>query len=375
MKKHIWYNCCDVAFVLVLISVLFSDYQSYLMGTICRFCGLLLFLSAKFVCATLYGENLFLTTLHSLGWTFVVLSIQLRCSKETTIGVFSLSILGIAIVLFSRYFIYKNHPRVAPIWIKITVALLILVRLGLPLATLLSASMKHGHTGESPFEHHYRIDRITKETSFAPINENAPLIYISYNKALYLMPDTTTYEWALIGEFQYIGQTPDNKSTQYEMWECVSIDNPDTLYKLSTDEDSTVCLSYYEKEDIKWSAVLSRVDTLICSVQTSTIFSSPTPDWFAEKTFNGDTKYLSFGDVKNQGTITFSWREDSPACMLVEEEYFTSTTVKKRDYTLYPNENGEFVLPVEALTDDENQYAIYRIPYEEGEYVFGVRYS
>ncbi len=287
-------------------------------------------------------------------------------------AIYCIFAVGMVISLIARHDTYKDTPKVSPMWVRIIIILLVFLNFVAPLAKSCSLFESQRYRGDSPFEHHYKIERVNSPTGSEMSQENIPLVYLNFDQMLYLMPDTTTYEWALIGKCEYRKQS---EETQRALWICESTDKDRLVYELSADEDGMFWLTCVAEGNVQWTGALKRVDTLICSVSTSAALSAPVPDWFPENAFNGDHQYISFGDIQDKGSITFTWRNDSPDAMSVIEEYFSSNGCEKQIYELTPNKRGEFVLELNTRYEDKNQYAFYRIPFSNGEYIVGVYYS
>ena len=61
--------------------------------------------------------------------------------------------------------------------------------------------------------------------------------------------------------------------------------------------------------------------------------------------------------------------------LTLTEEYHHDGTVETQTYTLPRNQNGSFSLEVATRYEEPEQYALYRIPFEGGEYRFTLTFG
>lgn len=96
-------------------------------------------------------------------------------------------------------------------------------------------------------------------------------------------------------------------------------------------------------------------------------------DWFLEGTYPGDLSLLSSATVYSNGTVGFTPEEESISALTVYEAYYTDGNAKYQEYVLQ-KESG-FHLSLTARYQTGEQYGLYRIPFENGEYIFYITYQ
>lgn len=354
MKKKTIYAINDLAFILVILSTLMDDFVGIYMGHAFRFAGMILYLVACFA-EMRDGGNFKVWGLRALGFCIIVAVAQVSFTVGMTWPLAFLRLAGMVILLYG----VKDETRLPVYLIILIMAVPVFGRVIPMLAGL--AGPTFSSIEENPFEHRYRLTEVVSDSGMT--DESVGQVYLESDQSLYLMLDSETYDETLMGKLEEVKQDTGT------MWECVCEDG--MTYRL-TEEGGGFRLACLENGREKWSGALDRVDTLICAVNTIGVSGTMTPDWFIGDTFNGEIKYLSFGDIKNKGTMGFTWRENPPEEMTVVEEYYSDEGVKTQEYKLQPNENGGFSMDLETQGTGKDQYAIYHIPYAGGEYVLGV---
>lgn len=222
----------------------------------------------------------------------------------------------------------------------------------------------------SPFGHTYRVEEVLYGDEDP---EDAPMIDLDSSNQLYIM-DPQTRETANLGEMIHVELAEGNQqATTKGIWQLVPEEDGSLLYKVTVEADDSVTLSCQKNEQLQWKYRLSRVDTIKCSISSAGSYTFFTPRWFAEGTFS-DHSNLEYMDILQSGTVGFTpeWPVD---VLTIYEEYYTDGAVEYEEHTLIPNEKGALKLELRPRYDSGEQYAIYRIPYEDGEYVFRVNYS
>lgn len=354
MKKKTIYAINDLAFILVILSTLMDDFVDIWLGHVFRFAGMILYLVACFA-EMRDGGDFKVWGLRALGFCIIVAVAQVSFTTGMTWPLAFLRLAGMVILLYA----VKDETRL-PVYLIILVTVLPIFGRVIPMLAGL-AGPTFSSMEENPFEHRYRLTEVVSDSGMT--DESVGQVYLESDQSLYLMLDSETYDETLMGKLEEVKQDTGT------MWECVCEDG--MTYRL-TEEGGGFRLACHENGQQIWAGTLERVDTLVCFVNTVTMSDTPVPDWFIGDTFNGDTKYLSFGEIKTKGTMGFTWREDPPEEMTVVEEYYSDEGVEIQEYKLQPNENGGFSMDLETRGTGKDQYAIYHIPYAGGEYVLGV---
>lgn len=220
-----------------------------------------------------------------------------------------------------------------------------------------------------PFGHMYRVsETILPEASSAALDKQI-LVNLDGFHTLWIMEDTTTYDFEKLGELKEIELHEDD--AQKGLWSLTSDDNS-LRYELTVEEDDSIILSQINADQICWSYKLSRVDMVSVNVSAFGTREALEVDWYFAGTFLGDLSQLSSGTIQGQGKIGFSIEDEHVDQITLVEEYYTDGNM---EYTEYPLSKEEgFSISAKTRYDSADQYAIYRIPYDNGEYIFYIRY-
>lgn len=221
-----------------------------------------------------------------------------------------------------------------------------------------------------PFAHTYRIEEVLHSSDPALLPEETTLIEISAFGDLWIMEDLTTYEFQDVGQFKKSDLAEDDP--RKGLWTTVQVEGSDIQYQLSVEADDSVRLMCMEAEQVQWAYKLSRVDTITANVATTGERSHMEIDWYFADTFPGDLQQLSSGKIYNKGTLGFYVEDERITSLTVFEEYYTDGNVEYKEYTL--NREDGFNISVNTRYETGKQYAIYRIPFENGEYLFSINY-
>jgi len=221
-----------------------------------------------------------------------------------------------------------------------------------------------------PFGHMYRVSEMTFPDKSAANPDQMILVNLSSFHNLLIMENTTTYDFENLGELKE--KQLEEGDARKGLW-LLTYDDKPLRYELTVEEDDSVVLSQRNAEQVSWSYKLSRVDGLSVNVSAFGKREFLEIDWYFADTFPGDLTQLSSGTIPGKGTIGFSVEDDTVDKITLVEEYYTDGNVEYAEYQLTREEG--FAISVKTRYDAGVQYAIYRIPYDGGEYVFYVKYT
>lgn len=226
-------------------------------------------------------------------------------------------------------------------------------------AVLLSGCAAGAASDEELFNHTYRIDQMQ-------IPENAPQeqarqIRLDEAKNLWIMDDLTTFSFAKLGKFQ--------KQKDTDLWTLTAEDG--ACYELHREEHTPI-LTRRQDDAVCWTYTLAPVDGIGANLSSGGVRSFLEIDWFYADTFPGNLELLSAATIRGKGTLGLSVADPAIETLTLLEEYHTGETVETTAYTL-TKEDG-FALPLAARSTSDKQYALYRIPYETGEFLFYLVY-
>ena len=143
-------------------------------------------------------------------------------------------------------------------------------------------------------------------------------------------------------------------------------------YRLSWIDD-VLSLTMLAGEKIIWKYALEPVDTISINISSGAERSSLEIDWFYADTFAGDLSQLSMATIHGTGIMGIQVKDDAVEEILVHEEYYTDENISISEYSL--NRKDGFSLNFRRRYELGKQYAIYRIPYKNGEFVFYLEYT
>lgn len=238
-------------------------------------------------------------------------------------------------------------------------------------AVFLSGCSQMSNTAKAdPFDHIYRVTETLVSDDSAIDPRDSLLINLSAFHNLLIMSDSTTYDFEMVGEFKETELVEGD--TRKGLWALVRDDAP-ARYEVSVEDDDSVVLTHLLADQVQYSYKLTRVDMVSVSVSTFGTREHLEIDWYFDGTFPGDLLQLSSGSINGKGKIGFSVEDESIDKITVIEEYYTDGKVEHTEYQLTKEEG--FGISAKTRYESGEQYAIYRIPYDNGEYVFYVKYK
>lgn len=171
----------------------------------------------------------------------------------------------------------------------------------------------------------------------------------------------------LDGKFTYIPQ-PEGANTK-GVWEMM---NGETLYRVALEEDDHVTLSCLENGQRRWAYELEQAPTMGCTILDVLGSTLASADWYYADSF--DSIDVSGGlHLRGKGTVKLSVPGDSPT-VTIFEEFRDGEQVEYQTMTLTKDKKGFVKFKRETRKDGGKQTGIYRIPYEDGEFVLVLNY-
>lgn len=254
-------------------------------------------------------------------------------------------------------------------WKSTRLWLIIVLLIGALFLPLGSALQDSGQlNAANPFGEDYQITEVLyPEGAEAPEYTKIRLNNVSY-------VEDRNGESTELGKFIYT--EPVAGQTQKGIWQYIPEDDPDALYKLTVEADDRVILAYYEQEQLQWKWLLTDYGRDTCFVTVSTLGSTmlTRPDWYAPG--RTDPKpYLTEVDVAGSATLNITVGGLDTEALTLTEEYHYGDHVETQTYTLEPKKPGNFTLKLQTRYDGAEEWALYRIPYQDGEYRFTLTFG
>lgn len=223
--------------------------------------------------------------------------------------------------------------------------------------------------GPDPFGHIYRVAETL--VSEDPSGQERILIHLDGFHNLWIMEDTATYDFIRIGEFKESKPEPEEMGDS--RWIITAEDADAIAYELTADETGAVVFTQLQENTVLQSCRLVRVDMLSVNVSSAGTREFLETDWYFTDTFSGDRLQLSSGTIHRKGKIGFSLEDESIDTLTITEAYYTDGNPEYSEIQL-TKETG-FHIDAATKYDTGVQYALYRIPYENGEFIFYIKYD
>ncbi len=217
----------------------------------------------------------------------------------------------------------------------------------------------------NPFLRDYRVETVLYPQD-DPTYRNA-VIELG-NNTLMLAVDGVDREY--IGRFDY--SEPTVEDTAKGIWFLVPEEDPQDLYKLTLEQDDSVVLSYANAGTLQWQWKLKpnhRVASLHIDTLAKDIFAPVT--WYPAGYPDGEKPNFKNISVAPKATLGIKVYGLEGKPLVIHEEYYHEDQVDYQTYEIPAKREHQYEMEVEARYGAlKGQYAIYRIPFEDGEYRF-----
>lgn len=292
------------------------------------------------------------------GWAMYMTSALLRSVGGDAIGIYLLgSVLGIVgLLLIYAYGVHLEKGR--RFW------LVVALYVGIPVYIYGSALLSHlGATGVfssvDPFGSDYRIAQV----------QYGPEVEASVELEFQLSGNWLKLNGERIGTFAYVA--PTENQTEQGVWQLVPEDHPEELYKIVVDEKGDVIFSHFVDDCLQNRWRLEAIPKLWFAVTNSEFTSASQMDWYDTGSFSGDVTELNHTTLTGDGTIHLECSDDSATELVVTVEYHNGDQVETREYTVQKDKNAHFPIPAEECRyEGAGQYAVYRVAWDGGEFLF-----
>ena len=217
---------------------------------------------------------------------------------------------------------------------------------------------------DTPFAQDYRIEEVLYPKDQEPDPEmriDLHEMLNSHTLRIYKNGD----DYKTLGNFTY--QSPIAHQAEKGIWLLVPEDDPQGLYRLVMDADNQGTLSYSQHEQIQWKWLLREEYSCMVGVATFGHTMFTTPNWLLSHEEDPEPSF-KHTDVTGKATITITLQGLEKLRLI--EEYHHGGNVEAKEYVLESEIPGSFVLDVETRYNGKQEYALYRIPYEGGEFRF-----
>lgn len=240
---------------------------------------------------------------------------------------------------------------------------LVLVFGAVPLAG--RSVMQGDHIAENPFSgRSYRVRQVLHGGG-----EELPMVYLGSTNRAYL--DYTGEAARSPGEaFVFINQ-PEGAARK-GIWEMIPEAEPEIRYRVVVEADDTVTMACFQGDVVQWEYVLEPAPAAGCVVRDVLGTAYGSAGWrYADSL---DEEDLTGGlPLRGKGTVVLSVPGENPEVTVYEELRIGDKT-EKHTLTLTRDRDGRVEFGRTARKTEEKQTGIYRIPYEDGEFVLVLQY-
>lgn len=219
-------------------------------------------------------------------------------------------------------------------------------------------SLERGdHVENNPFNSRdYRVAQV-----LAGETEPLPMVYLGSTNSVYLdWPGAE--EKKLEGKFTYITQ-PEGAETK-GVWELLDGEN---LYRVTVEADGSVTMACLEKDQTRWAYLLEPSPKMGCTILDVLGTVTGPADWYYAGTFDSESD-LSGLPLRAKGSIKLSVPGDSET-VTIYEEFRDGDAVEHQTMVLTKDKRGFVQFKRETRQNGQKQTGIYRIPYQDGEFV------
>ena len=221
---------------------------------------------------------------------------------------------------------------------------------------------KGEHIQGNPFNsRNYRVTQV-----LAGEEEPVPMVYLGSTTSVWLdYPGQE--EQKLEGKFTYITQ-PEGTDTK-GVWEML---NGERLYRVTLEEDDSVTLGCMENGKTLWAYELEPAPTMGCTILDVLGSTVASAGWYYPGSFDGIESTGGL-HLRAKGTIKLSVPGTEPT-VTIYEEFRGGNTVEHQTLVLTKDSRGFVKFKRETRKEGGKQTGIYRVPYQDGEFVLVVNY-
>ena len=170
--------------------------------------------------------------------------------------------------------------------------------------------------------------------------------------------------------FHFVDPAPG--TGQLGTWQMVPASDETLAYWITVEGDGSVLLSLYQNNTLQWQWKLIVDDPVIASVSVQTWGATgvKTLDFYAPEDPDPQPNFSKQTSVNGKGTMKIALSHPESDTLTLTEEYHHGDAVESAIYTLEPGKSGSFAMDLKTRYDGKEEWALYRIPYQDGEYRF-----
>lgn len=362
-RRKFWQMMLEISIILQLCGGLLAGQKFTAVALVLFLPGLLLCYLSLVMHLRVFHHDWVEITRGILG-----ISLHIICNILLLSGILTNDLLRSCLHLVSLLLIWGAGVWTID-WKSTRLWLIIVLYIGTPFLTIGTHLQDTGNLNTAnPFFETYQIAEV-----LYPQSETAPeYTKIDLSGSLAYVEDRNG-DRTKIGKFVYV--EPAEGQSQKGIWQLIPEEAPDTMYKLTVEADDSVILSYYKSEQLLWKGLLTDYGRNTCHITVATYGStmSAVPEWYAPGRSDPEPGSRAF--IIGKAKLTVAVGGLPAENLTLTEEYHHGDQVETTTYTLEPNKPGSFSLELKTRYDGEEEWALYRIPYLDGEYRFTLTYG
>ena len=358
-KYNAWLH--DFALLLIASNFLLNWMGETELGRALGVAGLVLICVVHYLCVRFLGADWKTMALRGLSMAMWFAGFMLRIGSPASVFGTFLWCGGLCLLSYVSYRMrfeieYYKHMTV---FTGFVIAMILLFGT----IPFVGDSIKQGeHIKGNPFNG--RDHRVTEV--LAGEAENIPIVHLGSSNYVSLdFPGDT--DLTLDGGFTYITQ-PEGANTK-GIWELL---DGEKLYRVTLEADDSVTMACQENGQTLWAYALEPAPTMGCTVRDVLGSSVGSISWYYDGAFSA-TEPLWGHQLRGKGTVKLSVPGTDPT-VTVYEEFRDGDSVEYQTMTLTKDKKGFVEFKRETRQDGGNQTGIYRIPYQDGEFVLVLNY-
>lgn len=357
-RRAFWQRMLEISIILQLVGQLLAgqDFSS---------AAIVLFLPGLLLCYLSIAMHLrvFHHDWVEISRGILGLSLHILCNVLLLSGILTNDLLRACLHLVALLLIWGAGVWTID-WKSTRLWLIIVLYIGTPFLNIGTYLQNTGNLNTAnPFYEIYQIEEV-----LYPQEETVPEYTKIDLSGLIARVEDRNGESTNIGRFVYV--EPVEGQTQKGIWQLIPEENPKAMYKLTVEADDSVILSYYQEEQLLWKGRLTDYgrDTCVITVPTYGSTMQMVVPWYAPG--REDPTPGSRASVIGKATLKIAVGGLPTEDLTLVEEYHHGNSMETATYTLEPIKTGAFSLDIKTRYDGKEEWALYRIPYQDGEYRF-----
>ena len=353
--KRYWDVIYEAAIITLPLAYMAQRGQMPLLALILCLSGLLLFAVPRLLFHRYFGGSIKQVLPGILGWCLVILHRTLWTPENPT-GIYllltSLQFAGIMLVIYTVHREFQGRKK--PVY---RFALAIWVIIGLAGVSKLVENTGGIHV-PSMFGHTFRVSDV-----LYPEDDEGPKPQIELYKGVQDIQlrfmDPITRDWETAG---VIKESPNG-------WQVIPEENSGRLYQLTNEDEDHPVLAYFENDMLQWKYQLSRVDIICCTASPKGSLITWWPEWYETDTY--PIEEIQSTTFQGESELLIILDDPGASELTLYEAYYHDGDVTYAQYPLVSEEGPQLAMRY----DSGEQYVIYRIPYENGEFITRVHFK